>query len=563
MSKETSQGGSPEASTPGRHGSQLLGFLKRNRYKAGLGGLVLLFGLGLCFADVLLAGPLRNWAERMMNARLNGYTVHIHRARPHFWRLGFDLENVVLLQDTHPDPPLADFGALKFSTLFGELLRFRLAGDLTLDRPALHIDLGQLQAEARSHVSLKDRGWQRAVESVFPIKFNQVQILDGSLVYLGSDAGSKPLRLTKVSMFARNVRNIAAAKGTYPSPVLLEGLLFDTGKLGFKGAANFLREPHPAAQGEIRLDLVPLDRLSPIARDYQLKTEGGLLSLGGVIEYTPEGQQAHLREVLLEHLRVDYITSRATETLEREHGRQALRLARRVRDAPRLLLQVDTLRLTDSQIGFVNKSSKVPYRLFISDVSLDVKNLSNRSSQGRSRFQVQGAFMGHGTAAVAGGGRLTAHPVDMDFHLELMNAKLQDLNAFLNAQAGVDVARGTLSVFSEFKVKNGRVEGYIKPLIKDLKIFDKVKDRGKPLQKRLELHALQFMAYLFRNRSTKEVAAVVRISGPTKDPTASEWEVLRRLLGNGFLHAVQPGFLDAPKPARASNAGSEPLRSTP
>jgi hypothetical protein len=76
---------------------------------------------------------------------------------------------------------------------------------------------------------------------------------------------SKPLRLTRITLVAANVRNIAAAKGTYPSPVSLDGAIFDTGHLRFEGAADFLREPDPAAKGELRLERVPLDRLTPLA----------------------------------------------------------------------------------------------------------------------------------------------------------------------------------------------------------------------------------------------------------------------------------------------------------
>jgi len=39
------------------------------------------------------------------------------------------------------------------------------------------------------------------------------------------------------------------------------------------------------------------------------------------------------------------------------------------------------------------------------------------------------------------------------------------------------------------------------------------------------------------------VATVVRLSGPTSDPKASEWEVIRRLIGNGFARAIRPGFM--------------------
>lgn len=539
----------PQRRATARPGSwrRFLKLARAHRGKSILAGLLLLFVVLLFSLDALLAGPMRNWAERKINSNLNGYTVHIGRVHPHLWRAAFDLDELVLLQNSHPDPPVANFGALQFSLQLRALLRLKIAGSLTILRPALHINLTQIKAEANSHVGIKERGWQRAVEAIFPFKLDRVVIQDGSLLYLSDDTASKPLQLTRVYMTAQNIRNKAATRRTFPSPVTLEGVLFDTGQVGFKGAADFLREPYIGAQGEIRLIKVPLDRLSPLAQNFQLKTTGGFLSLNGSIEYTPEAQLAHLREVLCEDLRVDYVTSKATKAVELKHGKEAVKLAKDLRNAPRVVLQLDTLRMTNGQIGFENKAANPPYRLFMSKASLELTNLSNQADSGRSTFHSRGSFMGSGTTVISGGARPTAKPADFDVHLKLDDAKLPALNGFLQAHAGVDVAEGLFSVYSEITVKNGRVEGYVKPLIKNLKIYDRQKDKDKPLGKRVKMHILQFLANLFRNHSSHAVATVARISGPTGGPKTNEWEVIRKLIGNGLWHAVMPGFQEKPK----------------
>jgi hypothetical protein len=505
-------------------------------------GLVL---LAACFmADALLAEPLRSRAERMMNASLKGYTVRITKVRPHIWRMGIDVLDLEVIQTAHPDPPVADIGALDLSLVWRELIHFRLAGNLVVQHPALHIDLPQIQEEARSHVRLRDRGWQKALESVYPIKLDRVKVLDGSLLYLSSRTARGPLQFTKVNLVATNVRNIAAVRGTFPSPVTLEGDLFDTGKVRFKGAADFLREPVIAARGEVHLDHVPLDRLAPFASDYMLKATGGILSLDGIMEDTPEARVIHLADVRVEDLRVDYITSKATQALEQAQAEQAVKLAQSVRNARKLLLQVDTLRLTRSQFGFVNETTRPPYRLFISDVSLDLENLSNQTLLGRSRFHGQGTFMGDGATVLSGGFQPGADPMDFDVHLHLDDARLADLNDCLMAHAGVDVAAGLVSIYAEIAVKDHKVDGYLKPMLKNVQFYDRGKDRSKPFRKRVELHLLQILAKVFKNHSTQEVATVATLSGSTRQPKAGEWEAIRKLIGNGLWHAVLPGFQD-------------------
>ena len=46
---------------------------------------------------------------------------------------------------------------------------------------------------------------------------------------------------------------------------------------------------------------------------------------------------------------------------------------------------------------------------------------------------------------------------------------MTDLNLFLLSQTGVDVADGLFSVYTEITVKGGRVQGYLKPLVRNLR----------------------------------------------------------------------------------------------
>ncbi|MDR3673236.1 MAG: DUF748 domain-containing protein [Holophaga sp.] len=526
---------------------------RRNRYldwcwanpgKLVGAGLALLAVLAVSFVDVLLAEPLRVRAVRMMNANLDGYTVHITRVHPHVWRLGMDLDHLDLVQNAHPDPPVANVDALSFSLRWWDLIHFKLAGDLAIRRPALHIDLTQIKEEGHSQVRLQDRGWQRAVESVYPIKLDRVDVQDGSLLYLSGRTADKPLQFTQVAMVATHIRNVAVAKGTFPSPVTLEGVLFDTGKVRFKGEADFLREPQCAIRGVIHLDRVPLDRLAPLAQDYQLKTTGGFLSTDGTMEYTPEASVAHLTQVRVEGLRLDYITSRATRAVEEEHAREAVKLAQRMRNAPKLRLQVDTLTMVHGEVGFVDRAATPAYRLFLADADLKLDNLSNQTQFGRSRFQARGSFMGHGSTTVSGSFQPAADPADFTVRLRMDDARLPDLNDCLLAQWGVDVADGLVSVYAELTVKNRHLDGYLKPMLKNVKIYDRRKDSAKPFGKRVELHLLQALAGVFKNHSTQDVATVIPLSGATSQPRAGQWEAVRKLIGNGLWRAILPGFLD-------------------
>jgi hypothetical protein len=96
--------------------------------------------------------------------------------------------------------------------------------------------------------------------------------------------------------------------------------------------------------------------------------------------------------------------------------------------------------------------------------------------------------------------------------------------------------------FSEIGVKNARVKGYVKPLFKDLEIYDKEQDEDKSLGKKLKEKAADVVAKVFENRPRDEVATITSVDGPLENPKASTWEVLVNLIRNAFFQAILPGF---------------------
>jgi hypothetical protein len=117
------------------------------------------------------------------------------------------------------------------------------------------------------------------------------------------------------------------------------------------------------------------------------------------------------------------------------------------------------------------------------------------------------------------------------------------MNNLLRAHAKIDVASGMFSVFSELRVKNGRVDGYVKPLFRDLTVYDPVQDEHKGLGQKIKEKAADIAGRVLRNRPREEVATVAPIAGPLVNPKVSTWETLIGLVQNAFLKAILPGFL--------------------
>jgi hypothetical protein len=53
-------------------------------------------------------------------------------------------------------------------------------------------------------------------------------VVDGQLTYR-DEGSSPPVRLSQLHVRAENIRNVDAREGGYPSPLRMEGVLFDSG----------------------------------------------------------------------------------------------------------------------------------------------------------------------------------------------------------------------------------------------------------------------------------------------------------------------------------------------
>jgi hypothetical protein len=101
---------------------------------------------------------------------------------------------------------------------------------------------------------------------------------------------------------------------------------------------------------------------------------------------------------------------------------------------------------------------------------------------------------------------------------------------------------GVFSVYSEVRVKNGRVKGYVKPLFRDLDVYSAAQDEEKSFGEKLKEKAADLIGKVLENEPRDEVATVVPISGRLENPDAGTWNTLINLVRNAFIEAILPGF---------------------
>ncbi len=502
------------------------------------------FGLvGLLIAGIsfYLDAILRASIERNINRQLKGFSVHIRAASFHPIGFSLDLLDATAVQTAHPDPPVLRIPRLHASVQWRALLHGRLVADFLIERPKLYLNLNQARTEIKNPTPLRERGWQEALEAIYPLKVNEFRVRDAELTYV--DQGPfRPLQLSRVNFRADNIRNINSPEHVYPSEFHLDGVVFNSGRVVLDGNADFLAEPHVGLQGSIELEGIDLDYFKPITSRYNVTVRRGTLSTLGIFEYAPRTKVVDLQEISIRDVGIEYVHKPETAVVEDQTVRQIQRTATQVSNSPEILLRVDKVNVLQSAFGYRNEAADPPYRLFLADAEIHFTNVSNQHAEGKATGSVKGKFMGSGDSTIS----LTFSPVgkklDFDLTVRIDGTELPAMNDLLRASAGFDVGGGQFSFYSEVNARQGNITGYAKPLFKDITFNNQRQDRKKGFFQGFKQGLVEGAARLLENPPRREVGTKINISGTLDSPEYSTWEAVGGFLKNAFLKAILPGL---------------------
>ncbi len=520
-----------------------------------IGGIFAALIVVLFIASFYLDGIVRARTQDAMNQKLKGY--HVALGHAHLQLVGglLTLSGLEIIQQAHPNPAVADIPMMRFHIEWKELLSRRVVAEVLLSHPKVHIDQTQLVTEKNSRVPLKQKGWQDALEAAYPFKINRFTIEDGDVVYI-QDAVNPPLHLANLNFTTDNIRNIRAPNDAYPSRFHANLVIFGTGRATIDGHANFLEEPFPGARAQYTIANVPLSAFDPEIRQINLAVSGGRLSSSGLVEYSPKITRVNVDNATVDGVGVGYVHAPTTQQAEAQRAKEAGQQIEKENNRPAVDISVREFDITGSSFSFTDKTGNPNYRIFIEDTDLALKNLSNHQQQGPADLTLHGKFMGSGDASLSGDYLASKQGPALDLKVAVQNTDLPSMNDLLRAYGRFDVAAGKFSVYSQVAIKDGDIDGYVKPMFADLEVYNYEKDKNTDVLHQAKELAIGGATHLFKNRSTQDVATEVDLKGKLTSPDISSWQAIAQVLRNAFVEALIPGF----DRAVASSAGTDATR---
>jgi hypothetical protein len=511
---------------------------KRWKWIIGSSALALLLVYVLSFvADE----PLRRVVEREINARLKGYTMQIGYLHFHPIPFSLDLRDIVILQNPDFERPIIRVPRLSASIHWGAVVHGRVAADVEVDSPEVHVGSTQLARGLHDPIPLNKKGRQEILQALLSREINEFVVRNGSFTYV--EAGqTRPLTVSHIEVVAKQVGKVPSAADVYPSPVRITGVVFDNGLLQMDGRADFLGVPHVAFKSHLVLDRIILDYFAPLAASHGFRVVTGTVGANGHVEFAPQMKIVDLEEIRIDGLKGDYAYHTRTARPVKDAAKATAEEAKKVSNKPGVVLKARRLSVHGATVGFINEQATPRYRVFFSDTDLVFENFSTQFTEGTATARFTGRFMGSGATTITATFRPETKGADFHLDARIEHTDLKTMNDLFRAHAKVDVVSGAFSVFAEAGVKNGLVQGYVKPLFRDLRLYGPEQDDEKSLGQKFKERAADVIAKVLRNRPRQEVATVARLAGPVDNPKANTWEALMGLVRNAFNKAILPGF---------------------
>jgi hypothetical protein len=206
-------------------------------------------------------------------------------------------------------------------------------------------------------------------------------------------------------------------------------------------------------------------------------------------------------------------------------------------------LNINRFEVRNGRIQYVDETSTPKVDIQLSNADIVGHNLRNSydSAELLPATITAKATIYEGTMTFNAKVNPLAEDPTFDMNAELKGMNLVKVNDFFKAYANVDVHKGTFGLYTEMAAKDGRFEGYVKPLLKNLDILGPEDKKDNPVRKLWEA-IVEGVSEIFENHPKDRVATKIPLRGSVKKLDTNVWYAIGEILRNAFIRALQPSI---------------------
>lgn len=249
-------------------------------------------------------------------------------------------------------------------------------------------------------------------------------------------------------------------------------------------------------------------------------------------------------EVMLDHPQLSFTAQKEPQPQEETNTEEAEHWSETIKSL--MPLTINEFKIADGSMTYKDPYAQPRVDVRLDDFTFIATNLTNVDKNAErlpSDLFVTGKTTGGGALKAEGKINFLKEIPDLDINMELTGVDLKALNNFIKAYGKIDIERGRFSLYSELKMLNGELDGYLKPFFEDLKILNWEKDRKEDGFFRAVWEAIAgLVAEGVENQPRDQVATQVPIKGNVNQPETDVWQTVVNILKNAFIEAFNKGI---------------------
>jgi hypothetical protein len=212
-------------------------------------------------------------------------------------------------------------------------------------------------------------------------------------------------------------------------------------------------------------------------------------------------------------------------------------------------LTVDRIQIRKAALLFTDKTNEDFPKVWIHEVDGTLENLSTRAALARGEptsIAISGTLQESGQLSLF----LTADPLAKGLFFagraNVQNFDLKELSKTMASETGLTASQGTLDLFAEFDCRAGKLEGGVKPVLKNVEVEKAKPGIGNAIKAAIADVAINVFSDRVGDRDA--VATVIPLRGDITKPGIQLWPAVVGVLRNAFVIGVSESYSRLPPP---------------
>ncbi|WP_148862143.1 AsmA family protein [Marinobacter fonticola] len=227
-------------------------------------------------------------------------------------------------------------------------------------------------------------------------------------------------------------------------------------------------------------------------------------------------------------------------------------------------LRLDRVEIHDGEFHFRKPDASPPVDAYLTQIEGTLTNLTNSrelSDSLAANLELQAKAMQKGELTISMQMDPYREQAHFNFNGKLVNLEMDAIDQLVMAYTPIDIEAGSLDLVTELAAKDGRITGYVKPLLRDIDVFDwrkDVKEQGDNLFQAAWEGLVGGIAELLENQPRDQFATRIPIDGQIESPDTGTLSAVLNILRNAFISAFEANLEGSVNPSDVEQNGDQP-----